>query len=165
MKRFFLNTQAFTLIELLVTIAIVSVIATIAISQFSMHKAKAYDLAALQQLRDMQVAIEASMQDVSANCSQQVLPGSDPVVPSTCINLSGFKHEKGVYITVGVDPRYYNIVTSHCNGTLAIDSSGGVSATDTGYRSSFATHKIWVTGLGAGYELINIGLYMTVVCS
>jgi prepilin-type N-terminal cleavage/methylation domain-containing protein len=55
------RTEGFTLIELLVTVAIVGILAAIAIPVMGQYRARAYDSAAITDLRNAMVAVEAAV--------------------------------------------------------------------------------------------------------
>ena len=60
-KRF--NGSGFTLIELLVVIAIIGILAAIAIPQFASYRKKAYNSAALSDLKTAKTTLEAYYAD------------------------------------------------------------------------------------------------------
>jgi prepilin-type N-terminal cleavage/methylation domain-containing protein len=53
------TTAGFTLIELLIVVAIIGILAAVAIPQFSQYRAKAYNSAALTDLRNLKQLMEA----------------------------------------------------------------------------------------------------------
>lgn len=55
--------KGFTLIELLIVVAIIAILAAIAIPQFSAYRQKAYNSAALADLRNFKTAMEAYFAD------------------------------------------------------------------------------------------------------
>ena len=54
-----LNSKGFTLIELMIVIAIIGILAAIAIPQFASYRQKAYNAAALSDLKTVKTTLEA----------------------------------------------------------------------------------------------------------
>lgn len=61
-----LNKKGFTLIELLIVVAIIGILAAIAIPQFNAYRAKAYNAAAVSDLRVFKSIMEAYIHDTTA---------------------------------------------------------------------------------------------------
>ncbi|MCK4277724.1 MAG: prepilin-type N-terminal cleavage/methylation domain-containing protein [Desulfurellaceae bacterium] len=59
------NNKGFTLIEILVVVAIIAILAVIAIPQYMRYSKKAYDAAALSDLKRIQTEAEAYYSDYS----------------------------------------------------------------------------------------------------
>jgi len=59
----FRNQKGFTLIELLIVVAIIGILAAIAIPQFSAYRQKAYNSAAVSDLKNLKTGMEAFMAD------------------------------------------------------------------------------------------------------
>jgi len=57
------NKKGFTLIELLIVVAIIGILAAIAIPQFSSYRQKAYNSAALSDLKNAKTALESYYAD------------------------------------------------------------------------------------------------------
>ena len=58
-----LNNKGFTLIELMIVIAIIGILAAIAIPQFASYRQKAYNAAALSDLKTVKTTLEAYYAD------------------------------------------------------------------------------------------------------
>ncbi len=59
------NCKGFTLIELLIVVAIIGILASLAIPQYGMYRAKAFDSAASSDLRNLRTFMEAYHYDHS----------------------------------------------------------------------------------------------------
>ena len=57
------SKKVFTLIELLIVVAIIGILAAIAIPQFSSYRAKAYNSAAMSDLKNMKTGLESFYAD------------------------------------------------------------------------------------------------------
>ncbi len=57
------STKGFTLIELLIVVAIIGILAAIAVPQFSAYRAKAYNAAAMSDLKNATMALESYYSD------------------------------------------------------------------------------------------------------
>lgn len=78
-------SQGFTLIELLVTVAIIGILAAIAIPVMGQYRARAYDSAAITDLRNAMTAIEAAI-------SSEDPPPANP----NDLQLYGYRPSDGV---------------------------------------------------------------------
>ena len=58
-RRMLKNKRGFTLIELMIVIAIIGILAAIAIPQFAKYRRRAYNSAALSDLKNFQTEMEA----------------------------------------------------------------------------------------------------------
>ena len=59
LKKFRKNQKGFTLIELLIVVAIIGILAAIAIPQFAAYRQKAYNTAAVSDLKNLKTGMEA----------------------------------------------------------------------------------------------------------
>jgi type IV pilus assembly protein PilA len=66
MLRKLRSKKGFTLIELLIVVAIIGILAAIAIPQFSSYRAKAYNSAALSDVRNFKTSMEAAFADTQS---------------------------------------------------------------------------------------------------
>ena len=62
-KKMFKNKKGFTLIELMIVIAIIGILAAIAIPQFAKYRTRAYNSAALSDLKNFRTDVEAFYAD------------------------------------------------------------------------------------------------------
>ncbi|RLB10772.1 MAG: pilus assembly protein [Deltaproteobacteria bacterium] len=62
-RGFFKNKKGFTLIELMIVIAIIGILAAIAIPQFAKYRTRAYNAAALSDLKNFQTEMESQYSD------------------------------------------------------------------------------------------------------
>ena len=60
-----LDKKGFTLIELLIVVAIIGILAAIAIPQFNAYRQKAYNAAAVNDLRYIKMVMEAYLHDTT----------------------------------------------------------------------------------------------------
>lgn len=112
--------NGFTLIELLVTLAIVGILSSIAVPQFTNYKKRAYDIRAQSDLRNVATAEEAYFFDAEhyLSCSG-----------AGCANLPGIKRlSKGVELDIEATEISFRGQSTHPQGTGRIfvwDSENG----------------------------------------
>jgi prepilin-type N-terminal cleavage/methylation domain-containing protein len=58
-----LNSKGFSMVELMAVTGIISVLASVAIPQFSSYRVKAYNAAALSDMKNVQTVLEAYYED------------------------------------------------------------------------------------------------------
>jgi len=66
MRKLKKTAAGFTLIELLIVVAIIGILAAVAIPQFSQYRAKAYNMAAQSDLRNIKTVMESYHYDYSS---------------------------------------------------------------------------------------------------
>ncbi|UCF74116.1 MAG: prepilin-type N-terminal cleavage/methylation domain-containing protein [Deltaproteobacteria bacterium] len=112
------NQKGFTLIELMIVIAIIGILAAIAIPQFSAYRRRAYNSAALSDLKNFTTAQEAFFVDNEAYClTVAVLTGS----------YGAYLSEKVSLVINSADTTLYNMISYHSSGdkTYWISGPGG----------------------------------------
>lgn len=104
----FANQKGFSLVELLVVVAIIGILSTIAVPQYSEYRKRAYDSAARSDIRNIITAEEMHYLDnnrYTANLNE----------------LPGFKPSKGVQVTINVnntEAQAWQVITSHPQGSV-----------------------------------------------
>lgn len=110
------STQGFTLIELLIVIAIIGILTAIAIPQFSIYRARAYNSAAVSDLKSAAIAQEAYYVENRTYASAE---GSLMAPPFS------FYTSRGVAFTINAaNTTSYNMVAHHFSGTLTYTVTG-----------------------------------------
>ena len=109
--------KGFSLIELMIIIAIIGVLASIAVTQFSLYRKRAYNSSALADLRSAAAAQEAYHVDnkMYAGLSASLGPNY------------GYASSDGVILTVSGDQNSYTIISNHPLGdkTYRLTGPGG----------------------------------------
>lgn len=83
------NQQGFTLIELMIVIAIIGILASIAIPQFTIYKAKSYNAASKSDLKTAYTAAQAYFTDN---------PGA--TFNAAALTAGGYQATQGVVLTI-----------------------------------------------------------------
>ena len=109
------DEKGFTLIELMIVIAIIGILAAIAIPQFSAYRARAFNGAAMSDLRNAATAQEAYFVDNQTYGTHTNL-GSDLIKTSENVTLTANGNATG-----------YTITASHSSGnkTYTLTGPGG----------------------------------------
>src|SRR5512143_50216 len=141
------NSKGFTLIELLIVVAIIAILAAIAIPQFAAYRMRAYNSAALSDLRNTKTAEESLFED-----NQTYGRTEGPALIGAATNATGL----GV-IQLGAQPAASGVVTgSMVSGPRSSDGlavaqgtgvSNGVGLTCTSsapVAPAFASSTYWV---------------------
>jgi prepilin-type N-terminal cleavage/methylation domain-containing protein len=119
------NSKAFTLIELLVVITIITILATISIPQFSKYRIRAFNVAALSDLRNLSTELEAYYVDdfkypVNLYGSNANWVTSDQITTFMDTNTGDFTFypTKGVSVryVAGANQQVYILSTKHASG-------------------------------------------------
>ncbi|MDY6822020.1 MAG: type II secretion system protein [Deferribacterota bacterium] len=136
------NNKAFTLIELLVVIAIITILATISVPQFAKYRVRAYNAAALSDLRNFKVDFEAYYTDIGNLGYPDVLfdtmtagqwATTDDI--TTALNNDTWNDRLSfipsnrveVYYDVSGNNQIYVIGTKHLNGSAIYASTSHTS--------------------------------------
>lgn len=128
------NQNAFTLLELLVTVAVVGILASVAVANYSNYRERAYYAVAVNQARDLTTALNAALIDrnytyinvaLSANGTLNAGIASVVKPPSTTFPVGlaqaapGFVHAPDVYVTGYIQSGSVagsQVFAAHCRG-------------------------------------------------
>jgi type IV pilus assembly protein PilA len=105
-----LPQSGFSLIELLVVIAIISALTAIAVPQYAEYRAKAFDLRALEDLRNVAIAEEAYFAD-----SERYLACSNLECATTLPGIA--RISAGVVLTIETSEESFTGTSSHPKGS------------------------------------------------
>jgi prepilin-type N-terminal cleavage/methylation domain-containing protein len=121
--------SGFTLIELLVTIAIMSIVSSLAIVQYKEFKDRANFTVAIHQATDAftaATAAVASRVSVTSKNADIRADGTTTLFGAATLSevLPGFIHQREVYLTGGIynsvgDPAVVRSAACHCRGSVA----------------------------------------------
>jgi len=114
------NQKGFTLVELLIVIAIIGILAAIAIPQFSQYRVRAYNAAALSDIKNAYTAGQAYFGDNPTGTAD--LPA---------LKTNGYNPSDGVTVTVTAGTQATFALTSkHASGTLTytMDANGKLTS-------------------------------------
>lgn len=108
--------DGFTLVEILIVVAIIAVLAAIAIPQLSAYRTRAYDKAAVSDLKNAAIAQEAYYVENRQYCNSMTTLSNPPF---------NFYLSPGVnFPIVSADDKGYTMVAYHPSGDLTYTVSG-----------------------------------------
>ena len=115
--------KGFTLIELMIVVAIIGILASIAIPQFSAYRAKAFNAAANSDLRNAMTAEEAYYSEAQEYFGITMNGGANGSKSAT----KGIAVSKNVTLVMATDSTYgYVGSAGHADGTKTYTVSGSV---------------------------------------
>jgi type IV pilus assembly protein PilA len=127
MTGFKMNKKGFTLIELLVVVAIIGILASIAIPQFSKYRTKAYNAAAQSDLRNAQTTYEGYFADYQRYPNAVAVKVATPGDNTVTITDGGTPANTGtINLSLGVgfgstvvanNTALYGMATKHTQGS------------------------------------------------
>lgn len=108
--------RGFTLIEILIVIAIIGILAAIAIPQLSIYRTRAYNSAAMTDLKSAAIAQEAYFVENERYCQSEMLLMAPPF---------NFYTSRGVKFRIdAADATGYSMVAYHSSGDVTYTATG-----------------------------------------
>jgi prepilin-type N-terminal cleavage/methylation domain-containing protein len=168
------NKKGFTLIELLIVVAIIAILAAIAIPQFSQYRIKAYNAAAVSDLRNAKTAEEVLFSDFQAYGETGHIFTTSPATITTWdtnnnartvqVSLSNNVHISARTDAPGKAGGHYLIYTKHLMGDRMFAAENDAptiywtpAATNTGLVDPGTTSTAGNDITSAGYTPLKTG--------
>ena len=117
-----MKQNGFTLLELVVVVAIIGILASLAVANYAVFKASAYNTTAAADCRNIMPA--ADLASSSGKNLNITIDGSTSG-PIDNANLPGASSSPGTFGTITVTPTSYQVVTSNLRGDLCYSVTNG----------------------------------------